>query len=36
VNKLSTNQLNGETRFDIEDGFGFETRFNAEYYKESL
>ena len=36
VKKLSTNQLNGETRFDIEVGFGFETRFNAEYYKGSL
>ena len=33
VKKLSNNQLNGETRFDLEVGFGYETRFDDEYYK---
>ncbi|MDP8220641.1 MAG: PAS domain S-box protein [Candidatus Stygibacter frigidus] len=33
VKKLSTNQLQGQIRFDLEGGFGFEIRFEEEYFK---
>ena len=35
VKKLSKNQLQGQVRFDIEDGFGYEIKFDEEYYKEN-
>lgn len=36
VRKLSKDQLRGLSRFDFESGFGFETKFSDDYYKERV